>query len=103
MSTLPVISDHDDDPIPLITDPMLSDPDPAENIVNADEQFNLFKAKGLHILHLNVRSLPNKLDELRRVARLTKAAIIGITETWLDDCIRDPEKEEVSVCTSAVT
>ena len=61
--------------------------------MDTDDSFSLFKSRGLHILPLNVRSLPNKLDELRCVAHKSKAAIIGITETWLDDSIRDPEIE----------
>ena len=50
-----------------------------------------FKIKGLHLLHLNVNSLLPKIDELRYVMKLCNAAVIGITESKLDDCILDLE------------
>ena len=50
-----------------------------------------FKKRGLHFLHLNVNSLLPKIDELRHICKLTNAAIIGITETKLDDSILNCE------------
>ena len=44
--------------------------------------------KGLHLLHLNANSnLP--IDELRYIAKLSNAAVVGISETKLDNCILD--------------
>ena len=43
---------------------------------------------GLSFLHMNIRSLSNKFDQLKNFLgqlRL-KFPIIGISETWLDDC-----------------
>ena len=49
--------------------------------------------KGLHLLHLNVNSLLPKIDELSYIAKLSNAAVIGITESKLDNCILDSEIE----------
>jgi hypothetical protein len=53
--------------------------------------YNVFKQRGLHFIHLNVRSLISKLDEVRLLAVNTRAACICITESWLDDSISDSE------------
>ena len=58
------------------------------------DNFNKCKAfskRGLHFIHINVRSLLPKLDEVRIISRQTKAACICITETWLDDTVPDAE------------
>ena len=55
---------------------------------NLKEWF-IFKIKGFHLLHLN-SLLPN-IDELRCIARLSNAAVIGITESKLDNCILKSE------------
>lgn len=55
--------------------------------------FECFRKKGLHCLHLNVRSLPPKIDELRLIAQSTNAAVIGVSETWLDETVNDSEIE----------
>ena len=43
---------------------------------------------GLWFLHMNIRSLSNKFDRLKNfLGQLrVKFPIIGISETWLDDC-----------------
>ena len=40
---------------------------------------NIFKIKGPNLLHLNVNNLLPKTDQLRYIAKLSKAAVIGIT------------------------
>ena len=55
------------------------------------KEWVLFKIKGLYIFHLNVNSIPPKIDELRHIAKLSNAAVIGITESQLDNCILDSE------------
>lgn len=57
-----------------------------DNIAN-DSYFQCFQSKGLHFIHLNVRSLLPKIDELKIIARKSKGAVISITETWLDDSV----------------
>ena len=56
-----------------------------------DFDSSCFNQKGLHFIHLNVRSLLPKISEVRELAKRTKAAAIGITESWLDSTITDNE------------
>ena len=53
--------------------------------------WNVFDKKGLHFLHTNVNSLLPKIDEIRLIAKKSKATVIGITETKLDGTIIDSE------------
>ena len=43
--------------------------------------------KGLEIGHLNIRSLPNKIDEVRIIMNEHHFDILAISETWLSDVI----------------
>ena len=52
-------------------------------------KFECFEKKGLHCLHLNVRSLLSKIDELKIIAQQSRAAVIAVTETWLDCSVLD--------------
>ena len=56
-----------------------------------DGEWGIFKHRGLHFLHLNFNSLLRKIDELRHIARLTNAAVIGISESKLDDSVLTSE------------
>ena len=56
-----------------------------------DDEFQRFHSKGLHFLHINMRSLLPKLDELRHIANKLNASVIGIADTWLDDTVSDSE------------
>lgn len=56
-----------------------------------NSEYKCFEKKGLHFVHLNIRSLLPKLDELRIIARNSRAACICITETWLDETVFDLE------------
>ena len=47
--------------------------------------------KGLHFLHINLNSLLSKKDEIRCIAKKTKTAIIGITESKLEHTVPDSE------------
>ena len=47
--------------------------------------------KGIKILHLNIRSLYNKLDEIRLLVVESNPDILGISETWLHNGIDDSE------------
>ena len=38
--------------------------------------WDIFKTKGLHLMHLNINSLLPKIDELRHMGRLSNAAVI---------------------------
>ena len=59
------------------------------NSLNNDDLYNCFRKKGLHCIHSNARSLFNKLSEFRLISQKTKAAVIAISETWLDDSHTD--------------
>ena len=41
----------------------------------------------LNINYLNINSLLSRLDQLRHIARLTNAAVIGTSELKLDDSV----------------
>ena len=56
-------------------------------------EWNVFRSKGIHLIHLNVNSLLPKIDEIRYIAEPTKATIIGITESKLDESIFQSEIE----------
>ena len=56
----------------------------------------VFAKKGLHFVHLNIRSLLPKIDEVRMLARNTRAAFICITETWLEVSVFDSEVQNDS-------
>ena len=47
----------------------------------------LFRSNGIHLIHLNVYCLLQKIDEIRYKAERTKAAVIGITESKLGESI----------------
>ena len=51
------------------------------------DDFDCFKKRGLHFIHLNARSILPKMEELDILALSTNAAIIAVTETWLDNTI----------------
>ena len=58
-------------------------------IKQSTANIDLARAKtGLSFLHMNIRSLSNKFDKLTNfLGQLrVKFPIIGISETWLDDC-----------------
>ena len=55
------------------------------------ETWSVFKKRGLHFVHLNINSLPSKIEELRQIAKNTDSAAIGLSETKLDKTIFDSE------------
>ena len=55
--------------------------------------YKCFKKYGLHFVHINVHSLLPNPDELYIIANKSKAAVIGMTKTWLDDSVGDFEIE----------
>ena len=54
--------------------------------LNSNE-WNVFKPKRLHLIHLNIKSHVSKIDELRHKANSSNAAVIGITESKLDESV----------------
>ena len=47
----------------------------------------------MHFIHININSLLPKIDEVRYIANITNASIIGISETKLDKTIWSSELE----------
>jgi len=71
-------------------DEMNSTDDPSTDN-NTNISYECFQQKGLHLLHINARSLLNKRDEMQALSETTNAAVLGVTESWLDDSIPDAE------------
>ena len=60
-------------------------PGPVYNNESLDSnEWNVFKSKGIHLIHLNVNSLLPKIDEIRYITERTNTAVTGITESKLD-------------------
>ena len=53
--------------------------------------WKVFNKRGLHLIHLNINSLLSKIDELRAIAKKSRAAVIGITESKPDESVTDGE------------
>lgn len=54
-------------------------------------EYECCRSKGLNVIHINTRSLVNKKDELAYLAERSSAAVLCVTETWLDETIHDAE------------
>ena len=50
-----------------------------------NDQWAVFRKRGLQFVHININSLPPKIDELRYIAKLSKTAFIDISESKLHD------------------
>ena len=60
--------------------------------LNGSQQYNnnqwtVFKKRGPHFGHININSPLPKIDELEYIAKLSEAAVIGISESKLDDSV----------------
>ena len=53
--------------------------------------WNEFDKKGLHFLHINLYSFLPKIEEIKNIAKKSKATVIDISETKLDGIIFDAE------------
>ena len=67
-------------------------PGPHNNMLQPQSEWSVFTSRGLHFIHLNINSLLPKIDELRNIAKLSNAALIGISESKLDDSVLSSEK-----------
>ena len=54
----------------------------------SNNELDIFKARGLHFIQINMNTLLHKIEELRRIACLSNAAVIGISESKLDRSVR---------------
>ena len=53
---------------------------PHNNQLQSQSEWSVFNSRGLYFIHLNVNSLLPKIDELINIAKLSNAAVTGITE-----------------------
>ena len=56
-----------------------------------NDQWAAFKKRDFHVVHININSLLQKMDELQYIAKLSEAAVIGISESKLDDSVLSSE------------
>ena len=54
-----------------------------------DSAYECFRRRGIHLIHLNARSLVKKIDEIRLLVLKTNPAVLSITETWFDKSVTD--------------
>ena len=66
------------------------------NQLQPQNEWSVFNSRGLHSIHLSVNSLLPKIDKLRNIAKLSNAAVIGISESKLDD-IRNDLRSDVKL------
>ena len=64
---------------------------PHNNQLQPQSEWSVFNSRRLYFIHLNVNSLLPKIDELRNIAKLSNAAVIGISESKLDDSVLSSE------------
>ena len=76
--------------LPFIDENILDDifglDDPSENSTESEEveeelDYEIFKKRGLHFVHINANSILSKLEEVKIIAYKSKAAVIGISES----------------------
>ena len=49
--------------------------------------WDVFKKRGMHLIHINIKSFLPKIDEVQYIENISNASIIGINETKLDDTV----------------
>ena len=52
-----------------------------------------FKERGMRFIYININTLLPKTDEVRYIANITNASVIGTSETKLDETILSSELE----------
>ena len=62
-----------------------------QRTLQCSNEWNVFKNRGLHFIHLNINSLLSKIEELRFIAKSTNAAVIAICESKLDASVLEQE------------
>ena len=69
-------------------------PGPVNRRQLKDHKFEVIIRKRLHFIHLDINSLMPKIDELWYIAKNSNAAVIGVSETKLDNTVSDSEVAE---------
>ena len=73
------------------TIPSESHNNPNLDTSSSTDNWKVFNKRGLYLIHLNINSIVSKIDELRIIAKRSRASVIGITESKLDETILDEE------------
>ena len=63
------------------------------NQTSGNNEWDIFKARRLHFIHIDINSLLPKIEQLRRIACLSNAAVNEISESKLDNTTFDLEIE----------
>ena len=53
--------------------------------------YDCLKQKGLHFLHINIRSLLMKIDDVQHMVNEAQPSVVAVSETWCDDSVSDRE------------
>ena len=69
----------------------ISHNNPNSDKSSSTDNWKVFNKRGLHLIHLNINSIVSKIDELRIITKKSRASVIGITESKLDETILDEE------------
>ena len=78
----------------LLSGDISSTPGPSHiNQTLDNNEWDVFKARGLHFIHININSLLPKIEELSSIACQSNAAVIGISESNLGNSIFNSETE----------
>ena len=76
----------------LLSDEISFDPGPPHNNqLQPQSEWTVFNLRGLHFIHLNVNSLSSKIDKLRNIAKLSNAAVTGISQSIWDVSVLSSE------------
>ena len=78
----------------LLSGDIILTAEPVYNLPPLDlGEWNIFKHRELHFLHLNMYNLLPKIHKLRHIVRLTNATAIGISESKLNDSVLTSESQ----------
>ena len=58
-------------------------PNPGQQVIELLNPDDLKNSGGLRFIHVNVRSLINKINAIRLWAKMTESDIFVLSETWL--------------------
>ena len=62
-----------------------------QNKLQCLKEWKVLKSRGFHFIHLSINSLLPKIEKLRIIAKSTNAAIIGVSESTLDESVLELE------------
>ena len=57
--------------------------------METNSPINLVGKRGLHITHINARSIFRKIDVFRQFLSTSNISVCGVSETWLNEMVLD--------------